>query len=276
MLSSNIRHRASLIANPVLHTATLSLSILLLMNRFFISKSYFQGEQVVLGRRQAHQIRNVLRMTTGGHIIVLDNTGYEYDVVLTEVRKDSVLGQIEQKRPAAGEPQLRLTLYQSLLARDKFELLLQKCTEIGIARFVPIVTQRSLVRDVDAVTPNKLTRWRRIITEAAEQSARGRIPELDQPVRFKQVVMGLAEFDLCLIASPQEQKMTLREALHQSRKKKPQTIALLIGPEGGFAEQEVRLARDSGAIPVSLGPRILRTETAAIVTTALILHELDA
>lgn len=246
------------------------------MNRFFISKSDFQGEQVVLGRRQAHQIRNVLRMTTGGHIIVLDNTGYEYDVVLTEVRKDSVLGQIEQKRPAAGEPQLRLTLYQSLLPRDKFELVLQKCTEVGVTRFVPIVTQRSLVRDVDAVTPNKLTRWRRIITEAAEQSARGRIPELDQPVRFKQVVMGLAEFDLCLIASPQEQKMTLREALHQSRKKKPQTIALLIGPEGGFAEQEARLARDSGATPVGLGPRILRTETAAIVTTALILHELDA
>jgi 16S rRNA (uracil1498-N3)-methyltransferase len=243
------------------------------MNRFFVSESDFIGDNIVLGKRQAHQIRNVLRMNKGDRIIVLDNTGYEYEVVLAEIKKDRVLGRIEQKRPAAGEPQVRLTLYQSLLSRDKFELVLQKCTEVGVSRFVPVITQRSLVRDADTVTPNKLARWQRIITEAAEQSHRGRIPELAEPLNFADSLSGLAEFDLAFIASPDEHNTTLRKALHRSNKNKPQTIALFVGPEGGFTDQEIKLVCDAGATPVSLGPRILRTETAAVVTAALVLYE---
>jgi len=262
------------------------------MNRFFISESDIQSEQVVLGKRQAHQIRNVLRMKKGDRIIVLDNSSSEYEVVLTEIKKDRVLGQIEQKRPAAGEPQVRLTLYQSLLSRDKFELVLQKCTEVGVSRFVPVITQRSLVRDANTVTPNKLARWQRIITESAEQSHRGRIPELDHPLRLEDAVSELRTFDLCLIASPnagwqpqaspeqsrrtelgdgRTEQVTLRSAL----RKAPKSVAILIGPEGGFTDQEFKLVCDAGATPVSLGPRILRTETAAVVTAALILYELD-
>jgi 16S rRNA (uracil1498-N3)-methyltransferase len=245
------------------------------MNRFFVSTSDFHDEQVVLGKRQAHQIRNVLRMNKGDRIIVLDNTGYEYEAVLTEIKKDRVLGQIEQKRPAAGEPQVRLTLYQSLLSRDKFELVLQKCTEVGVSRFVPVITQRSLVRYADTVTPNKLARWQRIIAEAAEQSHRGQIPELAESLNFADSLSGLAEFDLRLIASPDEHNTTLRKALHSSNRTKPRTPALFIGPEGGFTDQEFKLVCDAGATPVSLGPRILRTETAAVVTAALILYELE-
>ena len=141
------------------------------MNRFFVSKSDFQGTQVILGKQQAHQIRSVLRMKLAERIIVLDNAGGEYEVALTEIGKEKVVGRIEQKRPALGEPKVRLTLYQSLLARDKFELVLQKCTEVGVAQFVPVLTQRSLVRKVDAVTPQKLTRWRSIITEASIRNA---------------------------------------------------------------------------------------------------------
>ncbi|MBC8218265.1 MAG: 16S rRNA (uracil(1498)-N(3))-methyltransferase [Planctomycetes bacterium] len=245
------------------------------MNRFFVSKSDFRGEQVILGGRQAHQIRNVLRIKPAERIIVLDNTGNEYEVALTEIEKDKLVGRIEQKRPAGGEPQVKISLCQSLLARDKFELVLQKCTEVGVTQFAPVITQRSLIRDIDTITPNKLARWRRIITEAAEQSARGRIPELAPPVQFEEAVSRLNAFDCSLIASPHEQETTLQKALRRSNEKKPQTIALLIGPEGGFAEREIRLAQDAGAMPVSLGPRILRTETAAIVTAALALYELD-
>ena len=265
-------------------------SVVCLMNRFFVSTSDFHDEGVVLGRRQAHQIRTVLRMNKGDLIIVLDNTGYEYEVVLTEIKKDRVLGRIEQKRPAAGEPHVRLTLYQSLLSRDKFELVLQKCTEVGVSRFVPVITQRSLVRDADTVTPNKLARWQRIITEAAEQSHRGRIPELAEPLNFADSLTSLAEFDLCLIASPnagwqpqaspeQSRRTELGDGrteqvtLHSALRKAPKSVALLIGPEGGFTKQEVTLAADAGAVAFSLGPRILRTETASIVAAALILYE---
>lgn len=245
------------------------------MNRFFVSKSDIQGEQVILGADQSHQICNVLRMKPGNRIVVLDNTGFEYEVVLTGLAKDGVTGRIESRQAGAGEPHAELTLYQSLLAREKFELVLQKCTEVGVSRFVPVITQRSLVRDADSVTPKKLTRWRRIITEAAEQSHRSKIPELAGPMRFESAAHELNAFDRSLIASTHERETTLQKALHSGNEKNPKTIALLIGPEGGFTDQEVSEAVEAGGAPVSLGPRILRTETAAIVTAALILHELE-
>ncbi|MBN2269298.1 MAG: 16S rRNA (uracil(1498)-N(3))-methyltransferase [Sedimentisphaerales bacterium] len=245
------------------------------MNRFFISKSDIRGDEVVLTGQQAHQIRNVLRMTSGERIIVLDNTGCEYEVVLTGVDKQEVAGRIDSRHVGAGEPDVQIVLYQSLLSRVKFELVLQKCTEVGVSRFTPIITQRSVIRKGDTVTPKKLDRWRAIITEAAEQSHRTRIPELAPPVRFDEVLSQLNAFDRCLIASPHEQQISLQKALRGGNRNEPQTIALLIGPEGGFTEEELRLAIDAGALPVSLGPRILRTETAAIVASALILHELE-
>jgi len=252
-----------------------SLNISQAMNRFFISKSDIRGDEVALTGRQAHQIRNVLRITPGERIIVLDNTGFEYEVVLTDVSKNKVLGRVESRCAGAGEPQIRLTLYQSLLAREKLELVLQKCTEVGVSQFIPIITQRSIVRRVEAATPKKLDRWRAILTEAAEQSHRARIPYLTAPVHFEEALSQLDAFDRCLIASPYEQQSTLHEALSRTNRKLLRNIALLIGPEGGFTEQEVGLAVEAGAKPVGLGPRILRTETAAIVAAALILHELE-
>ena len=277
--------------NPSLQPMGFSLNISQAMNRFFISESVPHGpafgarvtghesravgNEVVLTGRQAHQIHNVLRMAPGERIIVLDNSGFEYEVVLTDVSKNKILGRVGSRRAGAGEPQFRLTLYQSLLAREKFELVLQKCTEVGVCRFVPVITQRSIVRRLETVTPKKLDRWRVIITEAAEQSHRARIPVLAAPVRFDEALSQLSGFDRCLIASPHEQQMSLQKALRGGNKKELQNVALLIGPEGGFTEQEVALAVEAGARPVGLGPRILRTETAAIIASALILHELE-
>lgn len=244
------------------------------MNRFFVSESDIQGERVVLGGDQAHQIFHVLRMKAGERIVVLDNTGMEYEAVLTSVGKNEVAGDIESKRAGAGEPGVELTLYQSLLGREKFELVLQKCTEVGVSRFVPVITRRSLVRDADAVTPKKLTRWRRIITEAAEQSHRSKIPELAEPIQFEDVISKLNGFDRCLIASPHEQQATLHKSI-RGEMEELKSMCLLIGPEGGFTEQEIDQAVEAGAVAVNLGPRILRTETAAIVTAAIVLYELN-
>jgi 16S rRNA (uracil1498-N3)-methyltransferase len=243
------------------------------MNRFFVSKNCFHHDNVVLvDKEQTHQIRDVLRLSEGEHIIILDNEGLEYDVALTKVRRQEVVGQIMAKRPASGEPTIQITLFQSLLGRDKFELVLQKCTEVGVSAFVPVVTERSLVRDT-AIKPEKFARWQKIITEAAEQSHRGRIPEMSQPITFEQASIHITDFDCRLIAW-EKQSESLTEALQLRDKNVPGTIALLIGPEGGFTQQEVELAKKSGAIPITLGPRILRTETAAIVASALILYEL--
>lgn len=242
------------------------------MNRFFVSKKSFHGDKVLLGSDHAHQLRDVLRMKEGEHIVVLDNEGLEYDVVLTQVRREQVIGQIEEKRPAAGEPAVQVTLFQSLLTRDKFEIVLQKCTEVGVTEFVPMVTERSLIRET-FIKPEKVDRWQRIITEAAEQSHRGRIPKLSPPITFEQVLGGLANFDCRLIAW-ESQGQGIRMVLRADNKNVPRTVALLIGPEGGFSEREVELAKENSVTPITLGPRILRTETAAIVASALVLYEM--
>jgi len=243
------------------------------MHRFFVSGESLQEEQVVLRGKQAHQIRDVLRLKAGEHIIVLDNQGAEFEVALTAVERNEVKGQVVEKRQAAGEPDVKITLYQSLLSRDKFEWVLQKCTEVGVSRFVPMITQRSLVRDCDSITASKLGRWRRIITEAAEQSHRGRIPELEMPVNLEQGLDELKDVDLALIASPGAEGEGLRSCLRGCGESKQVAVALFIGPEGGFTDSEMERGRAGGAVPFSLGRRILRTETAAVVASSVILYE---
>ena len=243
------------------------------MHRFFVAEENLRGKQVVFTGRQAHQIRNVLRIKSGDHVIVLDNTGCEYTVVLTKVGRQDVVGEVVSRQQVQAEPRTQITLYQSLLAREKFEWVLQKCTEVGVVRFVPIVTERSIVRRQDAITPRKLSRWRDIITEAAEQSGRGRIPQLEQAVNFVDAVSGLGDFDHCFIGTLGVTGSNVREVL-RTFSAEPITVALFIGPEGGFTDKEVAVACSKGATAFSLGKRILRTETAAVVASAVILYEL--
>lgn len=245
------------------------------MHRFFISEENLQGESVVLKDKQAHQICNVLRMSPGEHIIVLNNQGWEYEVALESVGKSEITGHVIEKREATGEPAVQITLYQSLVKQDKFEWILQKCTEVGVRRFVPLITQRSVIRDADDIGLKKLSRWRSIIKEAAEQSGRGLIPELSRAISLEKAIGNLAGFGCCLIASRQTEGLGVRRALRRSDKRSPATIALFVGPEGGFTEEEMKHSRATGIVPISLGRRILRTETAAVVAASLILYELN-
>lgn len=240
------------------------------LHRFFVLPERIQGKEVVLAE-QAHQIRDVLRLRVGERIIVLDNEGREYEVELTAVGRSEVRGKVVEKREATGEPEIRITLYQSLLAREKLEWVLQKCTEIGVAGFVPLVTERSVVRD-SGIKAGRLGRWRRIIQEAGEQSHRGRLPELAAPVMFEDALEGLDGFDMSLVASPEAKGKSLRDCLRGPGT--AGTVALFVGPEGGFTQDEVRQACGNGAMAFSLGKRILRTETAAIVASSVILYEM--
>jgi len=241
------------------------------MNRFFVPASSFEGELVRLSREQAHQVHQVLRLGAGDAVVVLDDRGAEYEVVLTAVSQKEAVGRVASTGPAAGEPKVQLTLFQSLLVREKFEWVLQKATEVGVTQIVPVLTARGLVR-TKQIEENKLDRWRRILVEAAEQAHRGRIPRLEPTLPFADVFSRFVGFDRFLIAAP-SQVVTLREAL-RGIGRPDLAVALLIGPEGGFTDEEVAMAREKGAIAVGLGPRILRTETAAVVASALILYEL--
>lgn len=139
--------------------------------------------------------------------------------------------------------------------------------------FVPVISGRSIVRGRSSITVKKLERWRRIITEAAEQSGRGKIPELAEPLKLEDALIWQKEFDLSLMGSAQREVEGLRSVLGQRDIKTNNAIAVFIGPEGGFTEEELQRGRDNGIIEFSLGRRILRTETAAVVASALILYE---
>lgn len=239
------------------------------MHRFFIPPDYIAPENVVFPPEQARQIRVVLRMTVGERVLVLDDQGMMYTVELTAVTQKNVIGDIIERQPASGEPSLQITLFQSFLKRDKFELVLQKCTEVGVTTFVPLVTQRTLVQSVE-MKANKRSRWQTILTEAAEQSHRGRVPSLETAVTFKTMLTQLSSYDLTLILSAEgNQTLKTTRSSHPSPKK----VALLIGPEGGWTEAETAQAIEAGATAVTLGNHVLRTETAAIVASALLLHE---
>jgi 16S rRNA (uracil1498-N3)-methyltransferase len=224
------------------------------------------GNKVSLEHRVAHQLRDVLRARQGTRVILLDNTGYEYEVEISWVGKDGGEATVKESRPARGEPNTQVHLYQSILKGDRFELVLQKGTEVGVSAFHPVFSLRSVVTEV---RPNKQERWERVLTEAAEQSGRGRLPFLSEAVLFTdacEVVEGLS-----LIPYEGEGVTGLKEVLRSN--KVDGLLNLFIGPEGGFEDQEVDFARSQGITPVSLGPRILRAETAGLVAATAALYE---
>jgi 16S rRNA (uracil1498-N3)-methyltransferase len=260
------------------------------MHRFFIEQEAIGSDRIDITSQSAGQISDVLRIKAGESIIVLDNTGMEYTVVLEQVTRRHTWGKIIGKRISTTEPRTQITLFQALTARDKFEHILQKCTEVGVAGFVPVITQRSIVRSGDKITDEKLRRRRAIITEAAEQSGRGIIPKLDKPLTLVDAADYPEKFDLKLVGSTQDNVEPLKNILRKwattvqapldiaSTGQIPNTIkkiALFIGPEGGFSDSEMEFLRLQAVVPFGLGRRILRTETAAVVASAIILHELE-
>jgi len=236
------------------------------MHRFFIPPEDVDREGVIFRNLQVHQLAKVLRLKVGQTVTVLDNSGWEYEVEITRLRKGEGEGRIKDKRLAQGEPKLNINLYQALLKGDKFDWVLQKGTEIGIKAFIPIFSQRCIVDDV---SPTKFARWQRIITEAAEQSGRGRLPFLSPPLIFMEACQKVQGFSL--IPWEGERGIGLKEALTGLKGDCP--INLFIGPEGGFESWEVEKAKTCNIISVSLGERILRAETAGLVTaTSILFH----
>jgi len=242
-------------------------------HRFFVSPRSIAQSQITFDAAHTHQLRNVLRMRPGKRVIVLDNSGWEYEVELTDVKRDVALGRVHARRRVRTEPRLSLTLYQSTIKRDRFEGLLQKGTELGVAAFVPMFSKRGILIDAGRVE-KKRPRWERIIREAAEQSHRGRLPILAAPISFTQACQeSVLNHDLSLILWEGTTKGSLSGVLH-SLAPRPERVALLIGPEGGFDPDEVALAQCQGIQTVTLGPRILRAETAGVASAAIVMSEL--
>ncbi|MBP8974207.1 MAG: 16S rRNA (uracil(1498)-N(3))-methyltransferase [Anaerolineae bacterium] len=247
------------------------------MHRFFIPPAWIRGDHVLLGDEVVHQVRHVLRLRPGARIVVLDDRGVEYEVALVSVENKSARGDIVARRPASGEPSAQVTLCQAVLKKDNFEWVLQKGTEIGVTRFVPLITARTVAAGSDGVSAARQERWARIVREAAEQSRRGALPVVDAPLTFGEALADIATADLSLIAWEEERATSLRDAVAPLRAASDAPhVAVFIGPEGGFTVAEISQAAGRGVVPVTLGARILRAETAATAAALLVLYELGA
>jgi 16S rRNA (uracil1498-N3)-methyltransferase len=240
------------------------------LHRFFIDPDLFATDRVVLGGPLAHQIARVLRLRAGAQVILLDGTGTERVARFLAVSASAVVCEIEQTRRGRPEPRLSLDLYQALVPREKLEVVLQKGTEVGIRRFVPVWCERSIVPGGDRIDERRIERWQRIVREAAEQCERSVVPVVERPLRFE-AALAEALAGSTLLAWERERARSLRAALEAVLP--VSHLALFVGPEGGFTPAEVEQARHGGALTVSLGPRILRTETAGPILAALALYE---
>jgi len=241
------------------------------MHRFFLTHTPIISGQPVDLTPLAHQLHVVLRLSPGETILLLDNAGFAYPTEISRLDKNSAEGTILSREAAGGEPPVDLSLYLCALKADKFEWVLQKGVEIGVSRFVPVISSRTIVRPAEKIT-RKYARWQAIIREAAEQCGRGRLPVLEDPLDWTGAVAKPSGLRLLAWEEAADSALTLGAVL--ATVESPAECSLLIGPEGGIDETEAAQAIAAGWRVITLGPRILRAETAAMISAGLVLHRL--
>ncbi len=236
------------------------------MQRYFVSTQQIAAESIQITGGDVHHLKNVMRARVGDQIICCDGKGTDYFVEIEQIHSQYILCRILKQLPSQGEPQTEIIVAQSLPKGDKFEMILQKGTEVGAVSFLPFVSRRTVVKLDPKKATKKVERWQRIAKEAAEQAHRGRIPDLVAPLSWQELLAEVKKVDLALIAY-EKGGQPLERLLFPSAAR----ILLIIGPEGGFTEQEIAEATAAGAHVLTLGPRILRTETASLVALSCIL-----
>lgn len=245
------------------------------MYQFFVDASQIQGKRVVITGSDVNHIKNVLRMKPGEEIAVSNGTdGKEYRCGIEEILDREVVCSLRFIKEDGLELPARVTLFQGLPKADKMELIVQKMVELGVYRIVPVLTKRSVVKLDGKKSKAKTARWQLIAEAAAKQSKRRIIPQVEEVRTMKEAVGLAAGMDVKLIPYELSEGMGRTKELMESVKA-GQEIAVFIGPEGGFEEAEVEMAAKAGCVPVTLGKRILRTETAGLTVMAWLMYQLE-
>jgi 16S rRNA (uracil1498-N3)-methyltransferase len=246
--------------------------------RFYAPPENFESDKshLTLPADEARHLRDVLRLKAGDEAFVFDGEGEEFFCVVTETGRGNSPARLEvrgQAQPASPESTLKLTLALALLKGEKFDLVVQKAIELGVARIVPVTTMRADVRLRDAVdAARRVARWQRLALEACKQSGRARVPSIDAPVSFSSLIESAPhEGESSRLMFAERMGRGLIETLEQTHTHTQPVIAL-VGPEGGWDDAEIRQAMDVGWSVITLGGRTLRAETAAIAITALLQH----
>lgn len=243
------------------------------MPKFFVKSSNIVDDKIIIDDQNVNHIKNVLRLQVGDEIIINDRQGHDYKCIINAIEGSQIITHIDSVTACSSEPSTQVTLFQSLIKGEKMEWVIQKAVEIGVAKIVPLCTSRCVVKlDSPKKMTAKIERWNKIAEAAAKQSGRGIVPEVTYPMYFDEGLQYVKENHiLSIIPYEKEHEQGIRGVLQSTTS---QEVGIFIGPEGGFTEEEVEKAIETHIHSVSLGSRILRSETASLVTLTNIMYEM--
>ncbi|WP_069997923.1 RsmE family RNA methyltransferase [Cellulosilyticum sp. I15G10I2] len=243
------------------------------MAKFFVDHGAIDQDYILITGTDVKHIKNVLRLTEGKEILINDRQGKDYQCIIKKMDTDVIYAKIKHVLLCETEPAVETILFQSLVKGEKMEFVIQKSVEIGVTKIIPICTERCIVKmESDTKIKNKLDRWNKIAESAAKQSKRGIVPEVLKPILFKEAILyARDQYEVSCIPFENEHAHHIKAFLRASNY---QSIGVFIGPEGGFTEEEIEFAKCKNILPVTLGKRILRSETAGLVVLANIMYEM--
>lgn len=244
------------------------------MPKFFTARENISENKIIIDSEDAKHIKKVLRLGEGDTITVCDGRGVDYEAVIREITNNEVICSISSEKYCDTEPETKVTIYQGLPKASKMDYIIQKTTELGVSRIVPAKLSRCVVKLENSAAENKkVERWQKISYEAAKQSGRGVVPEIASPMTLDEIIEEIKKDDLCFVPYECELETRLKDVLRDKRDIK--NISFIIGPEGGFDITEIEKIKNSGIRTITLGRRILRTETAGEAVLSMVMYELD-
>lgn len=243
------------------------------MHKFFVEKNNITGDKAYIEGDDVKHIYKVLRLHEGEKVNINNCEGEEFSGIIEKIDKKEVIVSLTEKLDLNNESPVEIYLFQGLPKSSKMDLIVQKATELGVREITPIITGRVIVKN-EIGEFKKLDRWVRIALEACKQSKRSIIPKINGPLEFEHLLMKLKELDLILVPYENQEGYGIKTVVKDINQNSINKIGIIIGPEGGFEEEEINILKELGAHIITLGPRILRTETAGFVCTSLIMYEL--
>jgi len=245
------------------------------MHRFYVTPSQIHEETVTITGTDVNHIKNVLRMKQGEEIVICNGQGKDCYCIINKVSEGEITANVQSEQETGTELKTKITLFQGLPKMDKMELIVQKAVELGVFEIVPVITKRAVVKLEDKKKEEKkLERWQAIALGAAKQSGRGIIPIIKPVQSYSEAIKNAKNMGLALIPYENAKGMPYTKEIMNSLKKY-ETIGIFIGPEGGFEESEIELAKTNGILPITLGRRILRTETAGLAILSMMVLMLE-
>ena len=243
------------------------------MSKFFVNSENISSDSIIITGEDVVHIKKVLRLNSGDNIIVSDGLGTDYHVQIQKIDLHTVDTKIISSFKNNSEPPVDIVLFQGLPKSDKMDYIIQKGVELGVKKIVPVITERTVVKiSNNKDYKKKHQRWNRISMEAAKQCNRGIIPQVEYPIIFKEAIETLPNNGFRILPYEKEKSQGIKGILKEKSNSKD--IFIFIGPEGGFCDREIELALKNDFNIISLGPRILRTETAGIVVLSILMYEL--